>query len=127
MMGSFDAGFGTWYLEDVIGKKKAKEMWMWNKRYSSQEALEMGLINRIVPDKTLREVTREWALEIAERGPFALAAIKAAFGARHRGVEGLARVSHDLLLRQYLDSEESKELSRAFDEKETPDPTKFGH
>ena len=127
MMGSFDAGFGTWYLEDVIGKKKAKEMWMWNKRYSSQEALEMGLINRIVPDEALREVTREWALEIAERGPFALAAIKAAFGARHRGVEGLARVSHDLLLRQYLDSEESKELSRAFGEKETPDPSKFGH
>ena len=127
MMGSFDAGFGTWYLEDLIGKKKAKEMWMWNKRYSAQEALEMGLINRIVPDEELRTATREWALEIAERGPFALAAIKAAFGARHGGVEGLSRVSHDLLLRLYLESEEARELGRAFGEKETPDPTKFGH
>ena len=52
---------------------------------------------------------------------------KSAFGARHRGVEGLSRVSHDLLLRLYLDSEESQELGRAFGEKETPDPTKFGH
>ena len=127
MMGSFDAGFGTWYLEDVVGKKRAKELWMCNQSYSAQEALEMGLINRIVPDDELRSATRNWALEIAERGAFALAAIKSAFGARHGGVGGLARVSHDLLLRLYLNSEESQELGRAFGEKQTPDSSKFGH
>ena len=87
----------------------------------------MGLINRVVPDDRLRAETRDWALEIAERGAFALASIKAAFGARHGGVAGLARVAHDLLLRQYLESEESKELGAAFGERRRPDPEKFGH
>lgn len=127
MMGSFDAGFGTWYLEDVIGKKRAKEMWMCNHRLSAREALEIGLINRVVPDAELREATRSWALEIAERGAFALAAIKGAFTARHNGVAGLSRVTHDLLLRPYLDSAEAKELSAAFREKRSPDTDTFGH
>src|SRR3546814_7955846 len=69
---------------------------------TAQEALEMGLINRVVPDAELREATRKWALEIAERGPLALAGIKSAFLARHGGVAGLGRVSHDLLLKLYL-------------------------
>jgi len=86
----------------------------------------MGLINRVVPDEKLREETRAWALEIAERGSFALASIKAAFNARHGGVSGLARVAHDLLLRAYLESEESHELSTAFSERRKPDPSKFG-
>ena len=63
MMGSFDAGYGTWYLEDLVGKKKAKEMWMLNPRLSAQEALAIGLINRVVPDGALREETRKMALE----------------------------------------------------------------
>ena len=75
----------------------------------------------------LRDETRAWALEVAERGAVALASIKAAFNARHGGVAGLARVAHDLLLRQYLDSEESKELGAAFAERRKPDPDKFGH
>ena len=127
MMGSFDAGYGTWYLEDLVGKKKAKEMWMLNPKISAAEALAMGLINRVVPDDALAEETRKMALEVAERGAFALAAIKAAFNARHGGVSGLARLAHDLLLRQYLDSEESSELSAAFAERRTPDPSRFGH
>ena len=127
MMGSFDAGFGTWYLEDLIGKKRAKELWMTNRRVPAAEALSMGLINRVVPDDRLREETRAWALEIAERGAFALAAIKSAFLARHGGVAGLARVAHDLLLPQYLSSVEAKELSSAFAERRTPDPDTFGH
>lgn len=126
MMGSFDAGYGTWYLEDLIGKKKAKELWYLNPKISAREALEMGLINRVVPDDRLVEETRAWALDVAERGSFALASIKGAFNARHGGVSGLARMAHDLLLRQYLDSEESKELSTAFAEKRKPDPDKFG-
>jgi naphthoate synthase len=127
MMGSFDAGYGTWYLEDAIGKKRAKEMWYTNRKLSAAEALDWGLINRVVPDDTLREETRAWALSISERGPMALAGIKHAFLARHGGVGGLGRVSHDMLLKLYLKTEESQELSKAFGERRTPDPDKFGH
>lgn len=126
MMGSFDAGFGTWYLEDLVGKKKAKEIWFRNPRLTAREALELGMINQVVPDDQLKAATRAMALEIAERGAFALASIKAAFGARHGGVSGLSRVTHDLLLRQYLESEESHELGEAFAARRTPDPEKFG-
>jgi naphthoate synthase len=127
MMGSFDAGYGTWYLEDLVGKKKAKEMWYLNPRLSAREALEIGLINKVVPDASLREETRKMALEVADRGAFALASIKAAFTARHGGVGGLARVSHDLLLRLYLDTDEHTELSKSFGERRKPDSDKFGH
>jgi naphthoate synthase len=67
------------------------------------------------------------ALEIAERGAFALASVKAAFNARHGGVAGLSRMAHDLLLRDYLDCDESKELSKSFGERRKPDPEQFGH
>jgi naphthoate synthase len=126
MMGSFDAGYGTWYLEDLVGKKKAKEIWFRNPKLSAREALELGMINKVVPDDRLAEETRAFALEVAERGPFALAAIKGAFGARHGGVGGLSRVTHDLLLRSYMESEESHELKEAFAAKRTPDYAKFG-
>jgi len=127
LMGSFDAGYGTWYLEDLVGKKKAKEMWMLNPKLSAREALALGLINRVVPDVSLREETRKLALELTERGAFALASVKAAFTARHGGVSGLARVSHDLLLRLYLDTDESHELGQSFTDKRKPDADKFGH
>jgi len=127
MMGSFDAGYGTWYLEDLVGKKKAKEMWYTNQRLSAREALDIGLINRVVPDEELASATTDFALEIADRGSYALASIKAAFNARHGGVSGLSRMAHDLLLRPYLDSEESAELSASFAEKRRPDSEKFGH
>ncbi len=127
MMGSFDAGYGTWYLEDLVGKKKAKEMWFLNPRLTARDALAIGLVNKVVPDAQLRDETRKMALELADRGPFALAAVKAAFAARHGGVSGLARVSHDLLLRLYLDSDESHELGESFAGKRKPDAGKFGH
>lgn len=127
MMGSFDAGYGTWYLEDLVGKKKAKEIWFLNRKMSAREAEAMGLINRVVPDDKLKEETRRLALELCERGPFALASIKAAFGARHGGVGGLSRLSHDLLLRAYLETDESHEMAASFAEKRKPDPSKFGH
>jgi naphthoate synthase len=127
MMGSFDAGYGTWYLEDLVGKKKAKELWFLNPRLTAREALAIGLINRVVPDDKLRSETRAMAAEIAERGPLAIASLKAAFTARHGGVSGLARLSHDLLLRLYLETEESHELGSAFGEKRKPDSEKFGH
>jgi len=127
MMGSFDAGYGTWYLEDLIGKKLAKEMWYTNRRISAAEAKEIGLINRVVPDDQLKEKTRELALEISERSPVAIASIKHAFLARHGGVAGLSRVTHDLLLRQYLDTDEAKEVNKSFNERRKPDPDTFGH
>jgi naphthoate synthase len=127
MMGSFDAGYGTWYLEDLVGKKRAKELWYANSKLTAAQAKEIGLINRVVPDAELAEKTREFALEIADRGSFALAAIKGAFNARHGGVSGLSRVTHDLLLGQYLGTEEATELKESFAERRQPDATKFGH
>lgn len=126
MMGSFDAGYGTWYLEDLVGKKRAKDIWYRNPKMTAAEAQEIGLINMVVPDAQLKEATRTYALEIADRGAFALAAIKAAFNARHGGVGGLSRMSHDLLLPGYLRSKESKELSQSFAERRSPDGDTFG-
>jgi naphthoate synthase len=127
MMGSFDAGYGTWYLEDMVGKKKAKEIWFRNPKISAKEALDLGLINKVVPDDKLAEETRAFALEIADRGAFALASVKAAFNARHGGVAGLSRMAHDLLLRAYLETDEHHELAASMSEKRKPDPSKFGH
>src|SRR5690606_3844037 len=127
MVGSFDAGYGTWYLEDLIGKKRAKEMWYRNQKLSPQEALEIGLINKVVPHDELRQAAREMALDIADRGAYALASIKGAFNARHGGVSGMSRMSHDLLLRTYLETEEHDELATAFAERRKPDASRFGH
>ena len=126
MMGSFDAGYGTWYLEDLVGKKRAKEMWYTNKKVNAKEALAMGLINRVVSDSELAVETTSFAMEVAGRGSVALASIKASFNARHGGVGGLSRLAHDLLLRQYLNTEESKELRDSFADRRSPDPEKFG-
>lgn len=126
MMGSFDAGYGTWYLEDLVGKKRAKEIWYRNPKITADEAERIGLINKVVPDASLEEETRAFALEIADRGAFALASIKGAFNARHGGVGGLSRVTHDLLLRPYLNTAEAKELSASFNERRAPDTSKFG-
>jgi naphthoate synthase len=125
MMGSFDAGYGTWYLEDLVGKKKAKEIWMLGKRYSAQEALAMGLVNTVVPVEELENEINRWCQDLVRRGPQALYAIKASFGAKHGGVAGFTRVAHDLLLGYYLDSKESKELFRSFNAKDEPDQSAF--
>lgn len=126
MVGSFDAGYGTWYLEDLVGKKRAKEMWYSNPKLSAKEAKEWGLVNRVVPDDQLAAETKKFALEIADRGAFALASIKGAFNARHGGVSGLSRMAHDLLLRGYLDTKEHDEMAAAFAERRSPDASKFG-
>lgn len=126
MMGSFDAGFGTWYLEDLVGKKKAKEIWFLNEKLTAREALALGLINKVVPDDQLQKVTMDMANTIAARGPFALAAIKAAFGARHGGALGLSRLTHDLMLPPYYKSEEAQELASSFEKRRPPDPKRFG-
>ncbi|MFG1375133.1 enoyl-CoA hydratase-related protein [Xanthobacter oligotrophicus] len=127
MMGSFDAGYGTWYLEDLVGKKKAKEIWFCNPKISAQEALDLGLCNRVVPDETFWDDVMAFAGEVAERGSYALAGIKASFNARHQGVVGLSRVTHDLVLPLYYQTAEAKELGAAFNERRKPDPSTFGH
>ncbi len=126
MMGSFDAGYGTWYLEDLIGKKKAKEMWYRNPKIPAEEAARIGLINQVFDDATFWEDTLAYANEVAERGSYALAAVKGSFNARHQGVVGLSRVTHDLILAPYYKSGESKELGESFAERRKPDPSKFG-
>jgi naphthoate synthase len=102
-------------------------MWFLNPRLSAREALAIGLINKVVPDDKLAEETKVMAEALAQRGAFALAALKGAFVARHGGVSGLSRVSHDMLLRLYLDTDESHELGDAFRGKRDPDPDTFGH
>jgi naphthoate synthase len=125
MMGSFDAGYGTWYLEDLIGKKRAKEMWMLGRKYSAKEALAMGLVNAVVPAEELEAEVDRWCNQLVKRGPQALYALKASFTARHSGVAGFSRVAHDLLLSYYLGSKEAKEMFEAFNEKRDPDDENF--
>jgi naphthoate synthase len=125
LVGSFDAGYGTWYLEDSIGRKRAKEMWYLNRKYTAQEAFARGMVNDVVPAAELMSHTRSVAREITTRSPLAMAALKAAFSARHNGVSGQARMAHDQHLTAYLTTEESHELGRAFAEKRAPDPDRF--
>jgi naphthoate synthase len=125
MVGSFDAGYGTWMLEETIGRKRAKEMWYLNRKYSAEQALAMGLINEIAPPSELRERALAIAAEISNRSPFAIGALKAAFSARHNGVSGQARIAHDQLLTLYLTMREAHEMSAAFEERRQPDPQTF--
>ncbi|WP_329254614.1 enoyl-CoA hydratase-related protein [Actinoallomurus sp. NBC_01490] len=124
-VGSFDPGYGTWYLEDTIGRKRAKEMWYFNRKYTAAQALEMGLVNEVVPADRLREHVHGLAIELQRRGPGALAALKTAFSARNHGVSGQARLGHDQLLTYYLTTEEHEEMSASFAERRSPNPERF--
>jgi naphthoate synthase len=125
LVGSFDAGYGTWYLEESIGRRRAKEMWYLNKKYTAEEALAMGLINGIVTEGSVVDHAVEVAQQLRLRGPFAIGSLKTAFSARHAGVAGQARLAHDLLLTTYRSTEEAEEMSRSFEEKRTPERTRF--
>jgi naphthoate synthase len=125
MMGSFDAGFGTWLHEQTIGRKRAKELWYLNKKYTADEAYEMGLVNEVVAADQLEQRVRDVCAELSQRGPMALAALKASFYAMHAGAPGLSRVALDLLTHHYYGTEESHELGRAFAAKREPDKHKF--
>ncbi|GLZ07509.1 naphthoate synthase [Actinomadura sp. NBRC 104412] len=125
MVGSFDAGYGTWLLEETVGRKRAKEIWYLNRKYTAREALRIGLINEIVPIAGLAARARDLATELSRRSPAALAALKAAFSARHSGIAGQARLAHDQLLTFYLHTEEATEMSAAFTERRAPDSGRF--
>jgi naphthoate synthase len=125
LVGSFDAGFGTWYLEETIGRRRAKEMWYLNRKYSAEQALAMGLANEVVNDGSVVGRALEVAQELRQRGPFALAALKTAFSSRHTGVAGQARLAHDLLLTAYRSTEEAAEMSEAFEARRAPSRDRF--
>lgn len=122
--GSFDGGFGAIYLARIVGEKKAREIWYLCKRYTAQEALDMGLINKIVPPEQLEEEVMAWARELLQRGPTALRVLKHAFNADTDHVYGIQNLAHAVTAFYYA-SEEGKEGTRAFLEKRAPDFSRF--
>ncbi|MCU0839709.1 MAG: enoyl-CoA hydratase-related protein [Rhodospirillales bacterium] len=123
-MGSVDPGFGTAYMARCIGEKKAREVWYLCRRYSAQEALAMGLCNRVVPDDQLDAEVRTWCDEILEKSPTALAIAKRSFNADTAAIAGLASLGLQAV-GLFYQTEESKEGVEAFKEKRKPDFRKF--
>ncbi len=123
-VGSFDAGYGSTLLARLVGDKKAKEIWMLCRQYSAQEALDMGLVNAVVPLAELEPTTIQWAREILEKSPTAIRFIKAAFNAATEGLAGLQQFAGDATLLYYL-TDEAKEGKNAFLEKRKPDFSQF--
>ena len=124
IVGSFDAGYGATLLARVVGHKKAREIWYLCRQYTAAEALEMGLVNRVVPVADLEEETLRWADEILQKSPTALRFLKAAFNADTDGLAGVQQLAGDATLLFYL-TEEAKEGRQAFLEKRRPDFSKF--
>jgi naphthoate synthase len=123
-VGSFDGGFGAGLLARMVGPKKAKEIWFLCRRYTAEEALEMGLVNTVVPLEELEEETVRWCREMLELSPFALRLLKASFNAAEDGLAGLQQLAHDANLLFYM-SEEAQEGRDAYVEKRRPDFGKF--
>jgi naphthoate synthase len=123
-VGSFDAGYGATYMARVVGHKKAREIWFLCRQYSAQEALDMGLVNTVVPLDRLEDEALQWAREIAEKSPMALRFLKAAFNADTDGLAGIQQLAGDATLLYYM-TEEAKEGKEAFLEKRPPDFSKF--
>lgn len=119
-VGSFDAGFGTVFLARVVGEKKAREIWYMCRQYSAQEALEMGLVNRVVPQSELGNEVDKWCRELLQKAPYALAYLKASFNADTDHVTGIDAMAMQALS-LYYESDESHEGLAAFTEKRNPD------
>lgn len=124
-VGSFDGGLGSSYLARIVGQKKAREIWYLCRQYDAKEALEMGLVNKVVPYDELETETLEWARQILEHSPLALRCIKSALNADCDGQMGLLDLAGNATLLYYL-TEEAKEGKDAFIEKRKPDFRKFG-
>lgn len=123
-VGSFDAGWGATYMARVVGHKKAREIWYLCRQYDAQEALDMGLVNTVVPLAELEETTIIWAKEILEKSPIALRFLKAAFNADTDGLAGIQQLAGDATMLYYM-TDEGKEGKNAFLEKRKPDFSKF--
>jgi naphthoate synthase len=123
-VGSFDAGYGATLLARIVGHKKAREVWYLCREYTAQQALDMGLVNTVVPLERLEEETIQWAREMLEKSPTAIRLLKAAFNADTDGLAGIQQLAGDATLLFYL-SEEAKEGRDAFLEKRKPDYSRF--
>jgi naphthoate synthase len=119
-VGSWDGGYGASLLKDLVGPKKAKEIWFLCRPYGAEEALAMGLINTVVPLDRLEAETVQWCREMLALSPFALRLVKASFNASEDGLTGIQQLAHDTNLLFYM-SEEAKEGSNAYREKRSPD------
>jgi naphthoate synthase len=123
-VGSWDGGFGASVLSDLVGPKKAKEIWFLCRQYDAQQALAMGLVNTVVPLDSLEEETVAWCREMLALSPFALRLSKASFHAHEDGYAGIQQLAHDANLLFY-GSDEAREGREAYKQKRTPDFSKF--
>jgi naphthoate synthase len=123
-VGSFDGGFGASLLSRQVGAKKAKEIWFLCRQYDAQQALDMGLVNTVVPLDRLEDETVQWCREMLAMSPFALRMLKASFNADEDGMAGIQWLAHDANLLFYM-SEEAQEGRDAYLEKRRPDFSKF--
>jgi naphthoate synthase len=123
-VGSFDGGYGSWLLAGTVGLKKAREIWYLCRQYTAQQALEMGLVNTVVPVDQLEEETVTWARELLEKSPLALRMLKGALNAVTDGAAGMQQFAGDATLLFYM-SEEAQEGRDAFKEKRRPDFARF--
>ena len=123
-MGSFDGGFGSSYLARIVGQKKAREIWFLCKRYTAKEALDMGLVNCVVPYEDLEATTIEWCQTILQHSPLALRCLKSALNADCDGQTGLQELAGNATLLYYM-TEEAQEGHKAYLEKRKPDFNQF--
>jgi naphthoate synthase len=123
-MGSFDGGFGSSYLARIVGQKKAREIWYLCRQYDAAQALEMGLVNTVVPVAQLEAEGAKWAKEILGHSPLAIRLLKSAFNAELDGQAGIQELAGNATLLYYM-SDEAKEFHSAQREKRKPDARKF--
>ena len=123
-VGSWDGGFGASVLRDLVGTKKAKEVWFLCRQYSAEEAREMGMVNTVVPLDRLEDETVAWCRRMLELSPFALRLMKASFHAEEDGFAGIQQLAHDANLLFYA-NEEAKEGREAYKAKRKPDFAQF--
>jgi naphthoate synthase len=123
-VGSFDGGFGSSYLARIVGQKKAREIWYLCRQYNAKQALEMGLVNAVVPVKELEEEGIKWAKEILQHSPMAIRVLKSGFNAELDGQAGIQELAGNATLLYYM-SKEAQEGKKAYLEKRKPDFKKF--
>ncbi|WP_290664163.1 1,4-dihydroxy-2-naphthoyl-CoA synthase [Ignavibacterium sp.] len=123
-VGSFDGGFGSSYLARIVGQKKAREIWYLCRQYNAQQALEMGLVNTVVPIDKLEDESVQWAREIMQHSPMAIRVLKSAFNAELDGQAGIQELAGNTTLLYYM-SEEAQEGKNAYLQKRKPDFKKF--
>ncbi len=124
IVGSFDAGFGSSYLAAIVGQKKAREIWFLCRQYNAQEALQMGLVNKVVPVDQVEDETIRWSQEMLEKSPIALRFLKAGLNAELDGQTGIQVLAGDATMLYYM-TEEGTEGKKAYLEKRKPNFKKF--